>query len=123
MSACSCMVRRIGPAEGGSSSAGAGVDQTKDEPWVEWSPRSEYLLGQMGEVVVYDANGAGLREGGSGDDSSAASGTGRHVSRLVALAQTLLAKGAAKVWVLGGGAAAVLRRCEILQASVRSCLH
>ena len=80
MSACSCMVRRMGPAEGGSSSAGAGVDQTKDEPWVEWSPRSEYLLGQMGEVVVYDANGAGLREGGSGDDSSAASGTGRHVS-------------------------------------------
>lgn len=30
------------------------------EPWIEWSPKSEYLLGQMGEVVVYDANGAGM---------------------------------------------------------------
>jgi hypothetical protein len=33
--------------------------KTETEPWIEWSPKSEYLLGQMGEVVVYDANGAG----------------------------------------------------------------
>ena len=42
----------------------------------------------------------------------------RQSSLLIALAHTLLARGASKVWLLGGGAAAVTRRCEILQASV-----
>ena len=43
-------------------------------------------------------------------------------SLLLALAHALLARGASKVWMLGGGAAAVTRRCEILRASVRFVL-
>lgn len=50
---------------------------------------------------------------------AARTGSGsKQPSLLIALAQALLARGASKVWVLGGGAAAVIRRCEILQASV-----
>ena len=79
---------------------------------IDWSPRSEYLLGEMGEVVLYDSNGAGLREA---SDST---------PKIVALAQTLLGRGASKVWVLGGGSEAVLRRCPVMQASAftRRCV-
>lgn len=39
----------------------AHTDKTKrNAPWIEWTPKSEYFLGQIGEVVVYDANGAGM---------------------------------------------------------------
>ena len=56
----------------------------------------------MGGVLAADSTGSDSRQ----------------PSLLLPLAQALLARGAAKVWVLGGGAAAVIRRCEILQASV-----
>ena len=66
-------------------------------------------------------HGPGLRENAvTGTTVSEGTDSGsKDQSRLVALATTLLARGASKVWVLGGGAAAVIRRCEILQASVR----
>ena len=66
-------------------------------------------------------HGPGLREkavAGASVSEGTDSGS-RHPSRLIALAHTLLARGASKIWLLGGGAAAVIRRCEILQASVR----
>ena len=62
----------------------------------------------------------GLREADVPVAVRADSGS-RQPSQLIALARTLLAKGASKVWILGGGAAAVTRRCEMLQASVRFC--
>ena len=83
-------------------------------PTIEWTPRSEYLKSSaIGEVVVYDANGAGLRDSElrGMDPRSAAS------PRLVALAHTLIERGAETVYVLGGGVASVLRRCRDLHAA------
>ena len=102
-----------GAADAAEAKDGKKMKEEDDGLKIEWSPRSEYLLGEMGEVVLYDSTGVGLRE--------ACAGT----PRIVALAQTLLDTGAAaKVWVLGGGSEAVLRRCPVMQASAftRRCV-